>query len=417
MKRKKQDHAPSGRKRKNGASLVRRVIERHESITRKDIADWKKARQQATSDYEPKQVLLQNLYEEVMLDALMSSQVGLRIDKSQGVDFSLVQGGKTDEEQTRILKDSGLFDQLVELIVESKFYGCSLIEFSYTPDGIRADLVRRQNVAPKTGRFYPDTYGSEFVSYREEPEFGRWLVELYPREGDLGLLNKAVPYVLMKKFAMSCWSELCEIFGIPPRVMKTNTSDPEMLSRAEQMMKEIGSAAYFIIDTEENFDFAQGVATNGEVYKNLIDTCNQQLSLLNLAAVLGQDTVNGNRSKEESSSKLLDSVVKADNRFIESSFNRIILPALASIGVLKPGLRLVIAKEVDVEKLWKMVHEGSQYYDFDIDWIRETFGIEVTGLRTDTAPAVSPALGNKKDGKAGASGSGETRELPDDFFF
>lgn len=89
------------------------------------------------------------------------------------------------------------------------------------------------------------------------------------------------------------------------------------------------------------------------MYKNLIDTCNQQLSLLNLAAVLGQDTVNGNRSKEESSSKLLDSVVKADNRFIESSFNRIILPALASIGVLKPGLRLVIAKEVDVEKLWK----------------------------------------------------------------
>lgn len=281
MERKKQDHAPSGRKRKNGASLVHRVIERHESITRKDIADWKKARIQATNDYEPRQVLLQNLYEEIMLDALMSSQVGLRIDKSQGVDFSLVQGGKTDEEQTRILKDSGLFDQLVELIVESKFYGCSLIEFSYTPDGIRADLVRRQNVAPKTGRFYPDTYGSEFVSYREEPEFGRWLVELYPREGDLGLLNKAVPYVLMKKFAMSCWSELCEIFGIPPRVMKTNTSDPEMLSRAEQMMKEIGSAAYFIIDTEENFDFAQGVATNGEVYKNLIDTCNQQLSLLN----------------------------------------------------------------------------------------------------------------------------------------
>ena len=64
-----------------------------------------------------------------------------------------------------------------------------------------------------------------------------------------------------------------------------------------------------------------------------------------------------------------------------------------------------------------MVHEGSQYYDFDIDWIRETFGIEVTGLRTDTAPAVSPAPGNKKDGKAGASGSRETRELPDDFFF
>ena len=401
---------------KRDNALIHRVIERNESITRKDIADWKKARQQAVSSYEPKQVLLQNLYDEVMLDALMTSQIGLRIDKSQGVDFVLMQGDKADDEQTQLLKDSGLFDALVELIVESKFYGNSLVEFAYTATGVQVDLIPRQNVSPKTGKFYPDTYTSEFIDYRNEPDFGRWIVELYPRRGDLGLLNKAVPYVLIKKFALSCWSELCEIFGIPPRVMKTNTSDPEMLSRAEQMMKEIGSAAYFIIDTEENFDFAQGVATNGDVYKNLIDTCDQQLSLLNLAAVLGQDTVNGNRSKEESSSKLLDSVVKADNRFIESSFNKILLSALASIGVIKPGLRLSIAKEVDVEKLWKMVYEGSQYYEFDTEWIRETFGIEVVGVKQQSiAPGELPTP-KKADDPAKGKVSEKQRDSLDDFF-
>ena len=70
-----------------------------------------------------------------------------------------------------------------------------------------------------------------------------------------------------------------------------------------------------------------------------------------------------------------------------------------------------------MEKLWKMVHEGSQYYDFDIDWIRETFGIEVTGLRPATTPALPPTPGKKGAGKAAASGDGEIRELPDDFFF
>ena len=64
-----------------------------------------------------------------------------------------------------------------------------------------------------------------------------------------GLLNKAVPHALFKKFAHSCWSELCEIYGIPPRYIKTNTQDPEMLDRAEQMLRDMGSAAYFIIDT------------------------------------------------------------------------------------------------------------------------------------------------------------------------
>ena len=70
---------------RNDARIIRRVIKRQESVTRKDIADWKRARLQATSTYEPKQVLLQRLFSEVIDDALMTSQVSvLRIGKSQG---------------------------------------------------------------------------------------------------------------------------------------------------------------------------------------------------------------------------------------------------------------------------------------------------------------------------------------------
>lgn len=375
---------------RNDVRLIRRVIKRQESITRKDIADWKRARQQATNTTEPKQVLLQNLFTDIMDDALMTSQVSvLRIGKSQGAEFELQYNGKKDEEQTQLLKDSGLYEDLVELIIEAQFFNHSVIEFEYGLDGLNADLIPRTNISPEVGKFYPDTSGTDTIDYRKLPEFGRWLVEIYPRRRDLGLLNKAVPYVLIKKFALSCWSELCEIFGIPPRVMKTNTTDDEMLARAETMMREIGSAAYFIIDTTEQFEFAQGVSTNGDVYKNLISTCDQQLSLLNLAAVVGQDTENGNRSKEESSTKLVESVVKADKRLIESSFNRKLLPALAAIGFLKPGLRMVITKEVDLEKFWKMVHEASQNYEIDPAWIAETFGMAVIGKKA--APPLPPA--------------------------
>lgn len=415
--KKKKAEEPQTATRKHDRELIRRVIERNESITRKDIADWKKARIQATSTLEPRQTLLQGLYEEIMLDALITSQVGLRIDKSQGIDFSLKRDDKDDEEATKKLRDSGLFDTLSELIIESKFYCNSLVEFSYDKTGIQADLVPRKNVSPKTGRFYPDIYSGAYVEYRKEPDFGKWIIEFYPRKGDLGILNKAVPYVLMKKFALSCWSELCEIFGIPPRVLKTNTTDPEMMNRAETMMREIGSAAYFIIDTEEQFEFAQASSTNGDIYKNLISTCDQQISLLVLAAVLGQDTVNGNRSKEESSSKLLDSVVKADNRYIEACFNKIVLPALAAIGFLPDGLRLEIAKEVDIDKLWKMVYEGSQYYEFDTEWIRDTFGIEVVGakqLAPDPEPP-APKRGAKKEEKTD-DGKEERQRALEDFF-
>ena len=105
-------------------------------MTRKDIADWKRARLQATSTYEPKQVLLQRLFSEVIDDALMTSQVSvLRIGKSQGAEFELKMNGRKDEAETQKFKDSGLYEDLVELIVEAQFFNHSLIEFDYDPAG------------------------------------------------------------------------------------------------------------------------------------------------------------------------------------------------------------------------------------------------------------------------------------------
>lgn len=34
------------------------------------------------------------------------------------------------------------------------------------------------------------------------------------------------------------------------------------------MLREMGAAAAFVIDTTEEFQFAQGVTTNGDVYSN-----------------------------------------------------------------------------------------------------------------------------------------------------
>jgi len=361
---------------------VLRVIRRQESIVRRDIIDWRTARLEATLADEPKQHRLQVLYNEVMLDAKMTSQINLRIGKSQSADWSLKKGDKNDEETMNLLKDNGLFDKLVKFIVESQFYNQSLVQFTFDKVGDPdLELVPRTNVSPATGRFYPDVYGSESEQYRDRPDFGKWVLEFCPDRSDLGILNKAVPYVLMKKFALSCWSELCEIYGIPPRVLKTNTQDTDMLNRAEAMMREIGAAAYFIIDTEEEFEFAQASNTNGDVYKNFIATCDEQISLLNLGAVLGQDTEHGNRSKEEASTDLMEIVVEADKRKIAYYINKTAIPAMESLGIIPTGLRFEFAKATDTEKLWDMVYQASAYYEFDVEWLKQTFGMEITRPR------------------------------------
>lgn len=377
----------------NERRLLSKVIKKQESITRKDILSWKNARLEASRNDEPRQHLLQVLYDEIMLDAKMTSQINLRIDKSQSASFHLYKDDVIDEDATKILLDTGLYDSLSEAIINAEFYGHTLCEFAYDNNGsIGVDIIPRKHISPETGKFYPDVNGDGEL-YRDRPDYGTFLIEFYPHKGDLGLLNKAVPYVLMKKFAMSCWSELCEIFGIPPRVMKTQTTDPEMLERAHNMMREVGAAAWFIIDKEEDFEFAQGVNTNGDVYRNFIATCDEHISLLNLGATLGQDTMYGNRSKEDSSAELLDAIVAADKRKIQLCFNKIVIPALETIGVLPPGLRLEFAQAIDTENLWKMVHEASQYYEFDIEWLANTFGMSITGTKSNALASELKAQG------------------------
>lgn len=379
-------------------SYVQQLVPKSISQTRKDIADWKRAMAQSQNAENPRHVLLHELYESVMMDAFLTSQVELRVEKLQSADFRLIDAnGKDNDQATARLKSSTAYNSLVEQVVKTKFYRHSLVEFDYSSTGtLVTSLVPRRHVVPERGLFLPDVTRDTGILYRTAAEYGSWIIEIGTSDiNDLGLLNKAVPHVLMKKFAQSCWSELCEIYGIPPRVLKTNTRDPEMLDRADEMMRTVGSAAYFIIDEIEEFAFANGVNTNGDVFRNLMATCNQELSLLVLGAVVGQDTVNGNRSKEESSMGLVDAKINADKRHVEFIFNETILPALARIGELPEGLTLKIQKDVNIEQLWKMTNEAALYYDVDTEWIKDTFGIPIIGRRTE-AGALGVEGGKRK---------------------
>lgn len=361
---------------------MRQIVPKSISRVRKDMESWRRALRQADSVERPRRRELMDLYADVMLDALLTSQIEQRIGRTLSAEFSLKDAAdKVDEGATRMLSEAEWFPLLLRYMLESIYYGHSLVEFSASEIGsLGVTLIPRQNVVPEKGLFLFDSTADAGIYYREMREYGTYVVEFgSPR--NYGLLNKAVPHALFKKFAHSCWSELCEIYGIPPRYIKTNTQDPAMLDRAEQMLRDMGSAAYFIIDTEEEFQFAQGVSTNGDVYNNLISLCNSEMSLLVSGAQIGQDTKNGNRSKEEVAVKQLEKYVNSDKRLVEDYMNSTVLSALFRLGFLHDGLRFSFNSEEDTGQLWERTVQAMQYYEIDPDWIRTKFGIEVTGKR------------------------------------
>jgi phage gp29-like protein len=380
------------------------------SRSRQDIQSWNRALNMAQFAEEPRLWPLQLLYNEIRTDALLTALIENRFQQLASSNARLLKpDGEVDEESTAIMRNLKAYSKINRSIFESNIHGNSVVELSLFPDK-QVDLVQipYTNIVPQKGLFYSDyTDDTKAIPYRELKEFGTWILEF--NSGTLGLLNKAVPHVLYKRFAQSCHSELCEIYGIPPRVLKTNTQDGTMLSRGEQMMKDMGAAAYFIIDETETLEFAQGVGTNGDVYTNLQNFCNSEISMLFNGAVIGQDTKNGNRSKDEAGQEMLWLLVQSDMRIIEQYWNHTVLPALVNIGVLPAGLRFEYEEAEDTKQLFEFTKGFMDKYKIPTDWIMEKFGVPVEEIeREEPDPEPDPAK-KKKGEKLSA-------QLPASFF-
>ncbi len=360
-------------KKKNSQLLP--VVKRAVSQSRRDIADWRNAVTAARRADNPRFYQLQDIYQIITDDALLASQINNRHEPTVAHPFELVAGdGKVDDKLTAQLCSIPCFTDIIKEILNSELYGYSVLELA-SPDNFT--VINRRNFDPENGLFFPDATSDKSVAYRRLNEYGRWILEFY--SGGNGLLNKCVPHTLFKRFAQSCWSELCEIYGIPPRYVKTNTQDPEMLNRAQQMLQQMGAAAAFVIDTTEEFQFAQGVSTNGDVYNNLIRLCNNEISLLISGAIMGQDTANGNYSKEQASIGILNRLIASDQRMVEMYVNSIVLPAFMRLGWLpQKQVAFRFAATEDIAVLWQMVKDIIPYKDIDNKWLTEKFGLPVS---------------------------------------
>ncbi len=372
--------------KKSGVSFSSQIIQKSLSRTRQDVAKWKSAETMAFNVDTPKMYPLYNLYRDILLDTLLSSQINNRKGKSLSSDFSIKkENGEIDQELTDLLKNATWFNQIIGYILDSVYFGYTLIELGIDEnEKVTTELLPRQNVIPQQGIIVKEYTDDDGIDYINSLEYGTWLLD-FGKPGDIGLLNKLVPHVLFKRFAQSCWSELCEIYGIPPRVMKTNTADPGSLRRAKKMMTDMGAAAWFIIDDTEKIEWADAVNTNGDVFKNFTQFCNNEISMALSGAIVGQDTKNGSNAKEQASQEILQDLVNADKNLVESYMNDKVMQALYLIGLIpSEGLRFEFDSVEDIGELWNRTKEVLPYKNVDDEWLIDKFGIQVTGDRSSS---------------------------------
>ncbi|MBY0488185.1 MAG: DUF935 domain-containing protein [Flavobacteriaceae bacterium] len=366
---------------KTGNSYVPTIAPKTISQTRQDIKNYTDSKNMFLNVDNPKRYPYYNLLANIMVDLHLQSQVNNRMRKSLAKPFIFKDAtGKIDLELTLQFQNKKFIKDVNIAILETIYYGHSLGEFDYVNNDLVFTIIPRQNVDPVNGFIYTDYTEDKKIDYRIQKEYNSWLIEFGDNKS-FGLLDGCIPHVLFKRFAISCYSELCEIYGIPPRVLKTNTQDRVMVSRGEKMLKDMGSAAWFIIDENEEFSFAQGVSTNGDVYKGLISLCNNEMSMGISGTVVGQDTKNGSNGKEKTSVTILGDLVDSDLSLIEEVWSSTVMNSLKTLGIITKDVTYGYAEAKDLEALWKMVVEALPYLEIDVDWIATTFGIKVTGVK------------------------------------
>lgn len=379
-----QNTKPKGRDTRRPVKLL---IETHRARAQKDIANWRSALNAAERVENPARYLLYEIYREIILDAHLYGEIELRKHKTKQSRYNLLNpNGDSDEERTNLFRKPWFFE-LMGYLLDARFYGHSLVQIdevlplSGGNGGIQGvTLIPRAHVEPKQGlllRQYTDTKG---IAYREERAWRNWLIET-PENRSLGLLNHAAPHALYKRFAQGAWSEFSELFGMPLRVGKTNVRDTEMVAQMEDMLRRMGSSAFAVIDEQEELQFIETAKSKGEVFDGLIKLCDAQVSKLISGAIIGGAGEGGSRSKEEVGERLNTAVVEADKDWLAGIINQRLLPVLIAHGYPVQGFTFAWEEQKDLQALWNTTYQALQYYEVDDDWIRDTFGIQISGKR------------------------------------
>jgi SPP1 gp7 family putative phage head morphogenesis protein len=380
--------------------IVKKIVGKATNRTRRDIQRWITAVQSAEKPENPRRQELLSIYESLIIDNHLSSQMDIRRLKTLHTPFRLLnEAGEPDWELTKLIQKQWMHI-LIGYIVDSAFFGHSLIELEITkpkePGGLskevrNAYIVPRRHVIQERGLIRVNEGDDSGFEYRNVPTFN--LIE----SGDnlnLGLLMKAAPAVMYKRNAMAAWSEFAEIFGMPIRIGKTRATDPKARQQLEMALAEMGSAAYAVLDVEDEIELKEVAKSDSyKVYDMLIERTNSELSKLILGVTMLSDN-GSSRSQSEVHERVADDIVEADRAQVKYTINDQLIPLLIKNGYPLQGMTFDwdLTSAPPLKDQWEII-SGLLDKGFIINpqYIEETFGVPIDGREERTlAPINEP---------------------------
>lgn len=375
------------RKRKN---LCMMLNQQTQSLTKHDVAHWRRAWQAALNIENPKRSVLYDIYTDALVDLHLTGCITQRFGKTLLKSFVIKDAeGNEDEEAGKIFESQWFYHFLLRAL-ESTMWGHSLVQLGDVitdSQGVMkysdVELVPRVHVVPEYGVIIRDRSDSweQGFPFREGP-LADWCVEIGDAH-DLGLLLKCARETLAKKNVATYWDVFGEIFGMPMRVATTTSQNPADRKAIEVMLEEMGAAGWAMFPegtTIEIKESSRGDAYN--VYDKRIDRANSEIS----KGVLGQTmTIDNGSSQSQSETHLevFENICAADAKLIKYVINDSLIPKMIRHGFPLQGrvfdwddaATYTPAEQRELERMLL------QYFDIDPQYFIDKYKIPIIGQK------------------------------------
>jgi hypothetical protein len=343
---------------------------------RKDAGDLKSAIVRAESIYVPNRSQLYDTYHDILtIDGHLSGIIKKRTDaiKNKRIHYVDKNGKKVDAYDDLI--KSKKFRRIIELTMESKYWGISGVQFIVGKDFDYIEIPRK-HIRPEAGVITKSQFDFSGTDYLQDK-----FINVIGNPKDLGILLQCSLYALYKRSGFGDFAQYVELFGQPVRIIYYDAYDTQTKNELRKILNESGGSLAMMVPKQAKFEMLDGKTSNGtgELQTRLIGACNDEMSI----AVLG----NTETSKSSASSGYAQSkthadqqleITKSDLAFIEEELNEPwFKDVLAAYGFPVDG-KFEFEKELDLDALKtrmeidKFVAEKVPVGD---DYYYETYGV------------------------------------------
>ena len=356
-----------------------------------DVGDWRTAMRSADTG---RAKYLYDLFDEILIDGVLSDAIDKRINAVLNAGLTFVNSKGEELAEISDMLNSSAGDVLLRNIMAQRFFGRSGVEMSFS-GGFQCTEIKPKYIDLQHQAILLNDLGDKSVSYADND---RLLILGKPL--DYGLLLKTAPFAIYKRGGFGDYAQWIELFGMPQRIGKYNTYDPESRVLLEQAFKNAGSAPYIIVPKEAEIETLTHAQSSGKSsYDEFREACNEEM----LITILGQTltTVQGERgarSLGEVHMEVESSKHAGDIRFVERVLNERVRPMLEARGFNLQGGKFIFPKEAEPLSVAEIV-SLSEIIQIPTSFIHEKYGIPMPKDGEEIARKQTQEVIGVKEGK------------------